>query len=50
MPGYRLLVVKTLPNLEKLDDIPVSYQERDAAENASTQDIIKQAGNKKSYV
>jgi len=25
LPGYRLLVLKTLPDLEKLDDVAVSY-------------------------
>jgi len=40
LPGYRLLVIKALPSLEKLDDVEVSYQERDAAENLDESDII----------
>jgi hypothetical protein len=31
LPHYRLMVLKYLPKLEKLDDIVVSYQEHEEA-------------------
>lgn len=31
LPNYRLMVLKYLPRLEKLDDIQVNYQELEQA-------------------
>ena len=31
LPGYRLLVIKNLPDLEKLDDVVVTHEEKQAA-------------------
>lgn len=41
LPGYRLLVIKMLPNLEKLDDVAISYYEKDVAMNMNEQQIIE---------
>jgi dynein light chain 1 len=34
IPAYRIQVIKRLPNLKKLDGIPVDVDEKDAAKNA----------------
>ena len=51
LPGYRLLVIKYLPNLEKLDDVAVTYQEKDIVMNMDDNEIMqKHETAKKEYV
>jgi len=51
LPGYRLLVVKNLPNLEKLDDIQISYAEKEQAMSCNEEEILaRMASNRMEYV
>jgi cilla- and flagella-associated protein len=40
LPNYRLMVLKYLPRLEKLDDVEVSYQELELAREIDIQQMI----------
>lgn len=40
LPNYRLMVLKYLPRLEKLDDIQVNYQELEQAREVDIQQMI----------
>ena len=35
IPGYREHVIRKLPNLTKLDNVEITYEERQAAESAA---------------
>ena len=40
LPNYRLMVLKYLPRLEKLDDVAVSYQELEQAREVDIQQMV----------
>jgi hypothetical protein len=51
LPGYRLLTIKYLPNLEKLDDLQISFHEKEQAMNTDEEEIMqKMASNRKEYI
>ena len=39
MPHYRLAVIKQCPNLEKLDDEPITYEEKEEARSLDINEI-----------
>ena len=40
LPHYRLMVIKSIPSLEKLDDVMVSYEELEQARNLDIQQVF----------
>lgn len=59
LPGYRLLMIKTVPSLERLDDIVVTdkerelasrYSEEECAANDTSHHQVAQAGRQQQFV
>ena len=52
LPYYRLMVLKHLPQLEKLDDIAVSFEELESARDMDIKNALSEgaSGEKKTYV
>jgi len=52
LPQYRLMVIKNIPSLEKLDDVMISYEEHEQARNLDMQQVFSDhsPAKKKAYV
>ena len=47
IPRYRLVVLKHLPNLDKLDDVAVTYQELEAARDLDLNQVMNEKATQK---